>query len=102
MPDRNGNNRDRLYVIRPIIDTLNGTFCTVPKLNRLSVNEQMCFTKIVSYNKQYLPNKQKWGLKLFVPFDTMGFAYSGASESCQMVSQIFNPIAISKLCDTLS
>lgn len=87
MPDRNDPNRDRLYLIRPVIDTLNRTFSTVPKLDRLSVDEQMCSTKMGSYMKQYLPNKpKKWGFKLFVLCDTMGYAYkfevySGATEN---------------------
>ena len=38
MPDRNDD--DRLYLIQPIFDTINRTFSTVPKLNRLSVDEQ--------------------------------------------------------------
>ena len=76
MPNRNDPSRDRIYLVRPIVDTLNRTFNSVPKLSRLSVDEQMCSTKIGNYMKQYLPNKpKKWGFKLFVLCDTTGYAY---------------------------
>lgn len=87
-PSREDPNRDRLYLMRPVIEKLNKTFSTVPKLCRLCVDEQMCSTKVGSYMKQYLPNKpKKWGFKLFVVCDTMGYAYkfeiySGSSEKC--------------------
>ena len=54
-PDRN----DRLYLIRPLVDTLNKTSTSVPKLDRLSVDEQMYPSKIGSYMKQCLPNRPK-------------------------------------------
>ena len=37
---------DRLYKIRPVIKHLNERFATVPMNQRLSVDEQMCSTKI--------------------------------------------------------
>lgn len=75
-PARDDQNRDRLYLIRPVIDTLNKTFGSIPKLDRLCVDEQMCSTKIGSYMKQYLPNKpKKWGFKFYVMCDTTGYAY---------------------------
>ena len=51
--DRNDLYRDRLYLIRPLVDTLNKTFSCVLKLDRLSVDEQMCPSKIGGYMKQY-------------------------------------------------
>ena len=45
--------------MRPLVDTLNKTFSNVPKLDRLTVDEQMRTSKIGSYIKQYLPNKPK-------------------------------------------
>lgn len=75
-PSSDDPHRDRLYLIRPIIDTLNKTFGSVPKQDRLCVDEQICSTKIRSYMKQYMPNKpKKWGFKLFVLCDTTGYAY---------------------------
>ncbi|XP_050340699.1 piggyBac transposable element-derived protein 1-like [Bactrocera neohumeralis] len=75
-PSRDDPNRDRLYLIRPLIDTLNRTFGSIPKLDRLCVDEQMCSSKMKNYMKQYLPNKpKKWGFKLYVLCDSTGFAY---------------------------
>ncbi|KAJ2937731.1 hypothetical protein O0L34_g19124 [Tuta absoluta] len=57
---------DRLYKIRPVVEHLAGKFSSVPMEQRLSVDEQMCATKISHFMKQYLPNKpHKWGFKLF-------------------------------------
>lgn len=46
--------RDRLFKIRPIIDALNKKFVSVPIEENLSLDEQLCPTKSVSYLKQYL------------------------------------------------
>lgn len=58
-PAREDPAHDRLYLIRPVIDTLNNTFESIPKLERLSVDEQMCSTQIGHFMKQYLPSKPK-------------------------------------------
>lgn len=76
-------NHDRLHKLRPIIDHLNRRFGSLPYEQRLSVDEQMCATKMGHFLKQYLPNKNhKWGFKLFVMCCLQGFApqfeiYSG-------------------------
>lgn len=86
-PSHDDPERDRLYLIRPVIDRLNMTFGSVPKKERLSVDEQMCSTKMGSYMKQYLPNKpKKWGFKFYVLCDTSGYAhkfeiYTGMKET---------------------
>ena len=67
---------DRLYKIRPVIKHLNERFATVPMNQRLFVDEQMCSTKIGHFLKQYLPKKpHKWGFKLYVLCDLMGYAH---------------------------
>ncbi|XP_026316625.1 piggyBac transposable element-derived protein 4-like [Hyposmocoma kahamanoa] len=67
---------DKLYKLRPIIDHLNQQFSSVTIEQRLSIDEQMCATKIGHFLKQYLPNKpHKWGFKLFVLCNLMGYAY---------------------------
>lgn len=48
-----------LLLIRPGIDFLNCTYGYVPKETRLSVDEQMCSTKINGYMKQNLSSKSK-------------------------------------------
>ncbi|XP_044730485.1 piggyBac transposable element-derived protein 3-like [Chrysoperla carnea] len=67
---------DRLYRIRPLIETLNHVFGTVPMDQRLSIDEQMCATKMSHYIKQYLPNKpHKWGFKLYLICSLQGYAH---------------------------
>ncbi|CAK1593285.1 unnamed protein product [Parnassius mnemosyne] len=67
---------DRLHKLRPIITHLNEKFSSVTIEQRLSIDEQMCATKVGHFLKQYLPNKpQKWGFKLFVLCNLSGFAY---------------------------
>ena len=73
---RDHSNHDRLHKIRPVIEQLNKTFSSVAIDQRLSIDEQMCSTKIAHFLKQYLPNKpHKWGYKLYVLCNLMGYAY---------------------------
>lgn len=54
----------------------NETFSSIPLDQRLSIDEQMCSTKIGHFLKRYLPNKpHKWGYKLFGLCSLMGYAY---------------------------
>lgn len=84
---------DRLYKIRPVIKHLNERFATVPMNQRLSVDEQMCSTKIGHFLKQYLPKKpHKWGFKLYVLCDLMGYAhkfevYSGQENTEKLTDE---------------
>ncbi|XP_026745537.1 piggyBac transposable element-derived protein 3-like isoform X1 [Trichoplusia ni] len=67
---------DRLHKLRPVIEHLNAKFSSIPISQRLSIDEQMCATKMGHFLKQYLPNKpHKWGFKLFVLCSLTGFAY---------------------------
>ncbi|KAL0852114.1 hypothetical protein ABMA28_000354 [Loxostege sticticalis] len=67
---------DKLHKIRPIIEHLNNRFSLFPIEQRLSIDEQMCATKISHYLKQYLPNKpHKWGFKLFLLCSISGYAH---------------------------
>lgn len=73
---RDNSDHDRLHKIRPVIEQLNTTFSSVAMDQRLSIDEQMCSTKIAHFLKQYLPNKpHKWGYKLYVLCNLMGYAY---------------------------
>ncbi|CAH2088754.1 unnamed protein product [Euphydryas editha] len=57
---------DRLFKIRPVIEHLNEKFSSIPMEQRLSVDEQMCATKVAHFLKQYLPNKpHKWNPHLW-------------------------------------
>lgn len=68
---------DRLFKIRPVIEHLKAKFSTIPMEQRLSVDEQMCATKVAHFLKQYLPNKpHKWGFKFYVLCDLSGYAHT--------------------------
>lgn len=70
-------NHDKLHKLRPVIDYLATKFSSVPMEQRLSVDEQMCATKISHFMKQYLPNKpHKWGFKLFALCSLAGYCYN--------------------------
>lgn len=80
---------DRLHKIRSIISHLNQRFSNiVPLEQRLSLDEQMCATKVAHFLKQYLPNKpHKWGFKFYVLCSLSGYAYnfeiySGKNDNC--------------------
>lgn len=67
---------DRLHKIRPLVDFFNNKFSSVPLEQHLSIDEQMCSTKVRHYMKQYMPMKpHKWGFKFFVMSGVSGFAY---------------------------
>lgn len=67
---------DRLHKIRPVIDFLNDKFSSVALEQNLSIDEQMCSTKVRHFMKQYMPMKpHKWGFKFFVMSGISGFAY---------------------------
>ena len=86
--EKNTPSHDRLYKIRPIISHFNERFTSVPMLQRLCVDEQMCPTKMAGNPiRQYMPNKpHKWGSKILALCDSNGFmyafeVYSGAGDN---------------------
>lgn len=67
---------DRLHKIRPVVTHLNKKFQSIALEQHLSIDEQMCSTKVKHYMKQYMPMKpHKWGFKFFVLAGVSGFAY---------------------------
>ncbi|KAK9977037.1 hypothetical protein ABG768_018858 [Culter alburnus] len=71
------NNSDRLFKIRPLIDSLLPKFQALPQDQMLSIDEQMVPFKGRSVLKQYIPKKPyKWGYKIFVLCDTKGLVHS--------------------------
>lgn len=69
---------DKLHKVRPLVKYFNERFVSVPMLQRLCIDEQMCCTKMRGNpTRQYIPAKpHKWGTKLFVLCDYKGFSYS--------------------------
>lgn len=77
MKPRDDPAHDRLFRLRPIIDHLLSRFRAVPLESELSIDEQVCATKIRHFMKVYNPMKpHKWGFKLFVLSGVSGFAYN--------------------------
>lgn len=88
----------RLHQTRPIISHLNDKFATVPMEQRLSIDEQMCATKVAHFMKQYLPNKpHKWGFKLYVMCSVKSYAqkfeiYTGQENERFQDEADFGPV----------
>ncbi|KAI8432777.1 hypothetical protein MSG28_013736 [Choristoneura fumiferana] len=79
---RNNPNHDRIFKIRPVIDTLNTAYSKVMLEQQLCVDEQMCSTKARNMLKRYNPNKpHKWGYKIYVLSGVSGFAYKTEVET---------------------
>lgn len=67
---------DKLHKIRPVIDSLQKSFLSVPMEESLGVDEQICSTKVRHHLKQCMPNKpHKCGYKLFFLCGVSGYAY---------------------------
>lgn len=67
---------DPIFRIRKVATLLLERFDSIPKNARLSIDEQMCSTKMVHHLRQFLPDKpHKWGVKLFVLCDSYGYSY---------------------------
>lgn len=67
---------DRLHKIRLLVEFLNNKFSSISLEQHLSIDKQMCSTKVRHYMKQYMPMKpHKWGFKFFVMSGVSGFAY---------------------------
>lgn len=79
---RDHNDHDRLFKIRPVIQTLNETCQNVPLEKYLCVDEQICSTKARHNLKRYNPKKpNKWGYKIYVLSGVSGFAYKFEPET---------------------
>jgi len=77
LPSKDSTDHDPLYKIRPLVNHFNEKFQSVPMRQRLSVDEQMCATKMKTFLRQYLPDKpHKWGVKFFNLCDSSGFCYN--------------------------
>lgn len=83
---------DRLYKIRPVVETLKNKFCSISLEESLSFDEQLCSTKARHYLKQYMPMKpHKWGYKLFVLSGVSGFSYNFEIFTGQENNDEFRP-----------
>ena len=61
---RDNPNYDKLFKIRPIIDSLLSKYQSIPLESHLSIDEQKCASKGRHSLKQYMPAKpHKWGIK---------------------------------------
>jgi hypothetical protein len=74
--NNDGEGRDRLQRIRPLINHLREALMTIPKEKALCVDEQIVPFKGRSIMKQYNPRKpHRWGYKVFVLSGVSGFCY---------------------------
>lgn len=71
------SNRDKLFKIRPIVDSLLQKFQAIPQDQMLFIGEQIVPFKGRSSLKQYMPKKpHRWGYKIYVLCDTKGLVHS--------------------------
>lgn len=70
-------NRDKLFKVRPLIDSLQVKFRELPKTQFLCVDEQIVPFKGRSGLKQYNPKKpNKWGYKIFILCSSKGLVHN--------------------------
>lgn len=86
---RNEEGYDRLFKIRPLIETLKQRFLSIPMGSSLAIDEQMCATKAHSSLKMYIPSKpHKYGYKIYILAGENGFChnfeiYTGETHSLE-------------------
>ncbi|KAJ8710228.1 hypothetical protein PYW07_009594 [Mythimna separata] len=79
---RNDPGYDRIFKIRPVVESLNAAYKKVPLEEHLCVDEQMCSTKARNVLKRYNPQKpHKWGYKIYVLSGVSGYAYKTEIET---------------------
>jgi hypothetical protein len=65
--DRNDDNYDRAFKVRPLLNIVKNNFRKIPKEENLSVDEQIIPFKGKSIMKQHMPKKpNRWGYKMFL------------------------------------
>ena len=76
MPKQGEANFDKLYKVRPMLESLVSKCRDVPQEQYHSIDEQMIPTKGRSSLRQYLPKKpHKWGIKVWARCGNSGIVY---------------------------
>jgi hypothetical protein len=76
MPKEGEVGYDKLYKVRPIIDSVCAKCRAMPPEEYHSIDEQMIPTKARSSPRQYLPKKpHKWGFKVWARCGNSGILY---------------------------
>lgn len=77
MPNRDSPDYDKLYKLRPIINSVLSKCQALEPEEYHSIDEQMIPTKSKSSIKQYMPKKpHKWGYKVFTRCGSSGMVYT--------------------------
>lgn len=77
IPDRSPMEYDKLYKVRPVINSVLEKCKALENEEYNSIDEQMIPTKCKSSIKQYLPKKtHKWGYKVFTRCGASGIVYN--------------------------
>ena len=75
-PTRGSDNFDRLYKVRPLLDSILANCHKIPQEENQSIDEQVIPTKGRSSLRQYLPKKpHKWGIKVWARCGVSGLIY---------------------------
>ena len=94
MLPRDDPNFDKLFKVRPVIDSGLKKCQSIPQEEKHSVDEQMIPTKCRSCMRQYLPKKpNKWGIKVWARCGVSGFiydfeVYTGKSSSSPIANDL--------------
>ena len=72
IPTRGSDNFDRLYKVRPLLDSILNN-CKIPQEENQSIDEQVIPTKGRSSLRQYLP--KKWRIKVWARCGVSGLIY---------------------------
>lgn len=76
MPKRGEPNYDKLYKVRPLVDSVTEKCNRLEQEEHQSLDETIIPTKVKSSLKQYVPNKpHKWGIKVFTRAGSSGLVY---------------------------
>ena len=99
MPDRGSIDFNRLYKVRPLLDSVLSCCQKVPQEENQSIDEQIIPTKGRSSLRQYLPNKpQKWGIKVWARCGVSGIIYDFdvyvGKQDDQNVSREFGKVGV--------
>ncbi|XP_065070858.1 uncharacterized protein LOC135695640, partial [Rhopilema esculentum] len=87
---------DKLFKVRPVIDSVQNKCRKVPQEEKHSIDEQIIPTKGRSPIRQYIPNKpHKWGIKVWARCGVSGIVYdfdvyTGASPNGNLDESLQN------------
>ena len=104
----NDKNHDKLFKVRPIIQSLLEKCRKIPQEEKQCIDEQILPTKSRTFLKQYCPKKpNKWGIKVWARCGVSGLVYDfevytgKSTEKEEQPELLMGGNVVRRLCDTL-